>query len=67
MSQQHDIQTTHEAPSSTQVRMLQRRIDDQRALMQRMIIQGGATQALEDILRQLYVTLQQARDQHGPN
>jgi hypothetical protein len=47
--------------------MLQRRIDDQRALMQRMIIQGGATQALEDILRQLYVTLQQARDQRGPN
>jgi hypothetical protein len=65
MSQQHDIQTTREPPPSTQVRMLQRRIDDQRALMQRMIVQGGATQALEDILRQLYVTLQQARDQHG--
>lgn len=45
--------------------MLERRIDEQRALMQRMIVQGGATQALEDILRQLYVTLQQARDQHG--
>jgi hypothetical protein len=48
---------------SEQIRKVQRRIDDQRALLQRMIVQGGATQSLEDVLRELYLTLQQAREQ----
>ena len=50
-------------PYNEQIRKVQRQIDDQRALLQRMIVQGGVTQSLEDVLRQLYLTLQQTREQ----
>ena len=55
--------TRRPGPYNEQIRKVQRQIDDQRALLQRMIVQGGVTQSLEDVLRQLYLTLQQTREQ----
>jgi hypothetical protein len=42
-----------------QIREAQRRIDEQRAKLQRMIVHGFPTQSAADLLSQLYATLQE--------
>jgi hypothetical protein len=56
-------QSRRAAARARQVREAQRRIDDQRARVQRMIARGSATQSADDLLRKLCGTLRQLREQ----
>ena len=47
-----------------EVQQAQQRIDDQTALLQRMIVQGAPTQSAEDLLSELYATLRKMQEQH---
>jgi hypothetical protein len=57
MSRSHDP-----VPLDRDLRTIQQRIAQQKAMVHRMIVQGTPTQAAEDELRQLQETLSRIRD-----
>lgn len=61
---QPDSQTDDTAVlADRHIREIERRVAEQRARVQRMIVQGAPTQSAEDILTQLCATLRQMQDQ----